>query len=333
VRTVAFAALLAASCYGPKYKDCAISCESSQLCPSGYHCSIDGYCTTHDPSNACALDDAASSDTPSTDAPLPTGPWGSPMLVAQDSTAGVINDDPSLTSDGLELYFNRADQNIFVLTRTTTASAWSAPTLVASGVVSTTHEDGPFVSADGMHLYFDSTRTGGTGRDLWMASRTVRGGPWTMPVALTELDTGNDEGAPWVSADELTMIFESDRPPSSAGTFEFWIATRATKSDPWSAPQQLNGPPASATHMYASAHLSSDGLVLYVGDTNTSASTLRLAQSIRASSSDPFPAPQPLTELFGNGADQDPWVSLDGHAIYFASNRPSGVWGIYAATR
>jgi Tol biopolymer transport system component len=52
----------------------------------------------------------------------------------------------------------------------------------------------------------------------------------------------------------------------------------------------------------------------------------------RASTSDPFAVPTPLTELDTAASEADPWVSADNRHIYFTSDA-RGIEGIYEATR
>ena len=316
-----------AGCYSPTYSDCTISCERTQLCPSGYHCSTDGYCTSSAGTTCRTIDARTNNIDGEVDAPYPTGPWTTPTPIEMNTTAGELDDDPSVTADGSELYFNRAGQNILMMGWN---GAWSAPTVVPAPISNGT-ENGPFISADGKHLYFDSTRIGGVGgRDLWMASRTAPGAAWDAPVALSVLNSQSADEAPWVSPDETTIIFDSDRPPATR--VHFWIATRPTANDPWGTPQMVNGPPDGAD-IYNSAHLASTGLVLYM-TTQTSTGSKYLSESARTTTGDAFQVPTAMDGLVGSGNDdEDPWVSPDGHTVYFGSNRANNLWGIYTATR
>jgi hypothetical protein len=67
-----------------------------------------------------------------------------------------------------------------------------------------------FLSADGLSLYFASTRSGGA--DLYVAHRSSLDADFGVPEALTDLNSDYDERMPWVSADERTVYFASNRP-------------------------------------------------------------------------------------------------------------------------
>src|SRR5262245_35691555 len=73
--------------------------------------------------------DASATTFDATDAAIPFGPWGTPTPITLAPVGGV--DDPTLTSDLLELYFN-ANADIYVATRVQATDAWGAPQLIAT---------------------------------------------------------------------------------------------------------------------------------------------------------------------------------------------------------
>src|SRR5689334_18078295 len=80
--------------------------------------------------------------------------WGTPDA----QFAGGDDDDPTLPSDMLEMYFNR-NTDIYVTTRADLASAWATPTLVTQ-LSSASAETTPEISYDGLTIWFASDRTG-----------------------------------------------------------------------------------------------------------------------------------------------------------------------------
>jgi Tol biopolymer transport system component len=73
------------------------------------------------------------------------------------------------------------------------------------------------------------------------------------------------------------------------------------------------------------------GRKLWYSSTRTGNGDLYTAE--RASPSDPFLLPVPLTELNTSSIEEDPILSPDFRTILFASNRGGGNIQIYAATR
>ncbi|MBN1510053.1 MAG: PD40 domain-containing protein, partial [Sedimentisphaerales bacterium] len=120
-------------------------------------------------------------------------PWGPPTNLDAPVNTSVNDGMPSVSSDGLELYFHSARAggygglDLYVSTRATTQDLWGDPVNLGPAVNSPGHERLPFLSPDGLLLVFDDagTRPGGYGGcDLWMARRASRSAPWEPVVNL-----------------------------------------------------------------------------------------------------------------------------------------------------
>lgn len=61
------------------------------------------------------------------------------------------------------------------------------------------------LAADGSWMVFHRDPAPGSGRDLWMTRRLVDG--WSTPTALTELNTPEDEGWPYLTPDGSELWF------------------------------------------------------------------------------------------------------------------------------
>src|SRR6185436_18337835 len=98
----------------------------------------------------------------------------------------------------------------------------------------------PFVSASGLRLYFYSTRTGSIGgsRDLYVAERSTPTGAFGAPTPLLELNTSSFDLLPRLSADELSIVFTSQR-PDGRGATDLWQARRSSATAPFGAPVNL----------------------------------------------------------------------------------------------
>lgn len=109
------------------------------------------------------------------------------------------------------------------------------------------------------------------------------------------------------------------------------IMAAANYSD-WSAPVSL-GPVVNSTANEQNAQLSRDGLVIYFSSDRTG--NLDLYYTRRASLDSPWQSPVALTALNTGSADFAPNVSIDGHLLFFASNRSGGFGGadLYVAWR
>jgi Tol biopolymer transport system component len=93
-------------------------------------------------------------------------------------------------------------------------------------------EGTPRLSPNELTLYFWSNRTpdGGTGEDhLYVATRTSKLVAFDTPVEITELTSPKSEASPTVTADGLTIFFESDR--LGGANAQLFVATRS-QGDP-----------------------------------------------------------------------------------------------------
>lgn len=104
-------------------------------------------------------------------------PFGEARRVAELSTTDFWESGPSVSPDGLEVFFHRSQPNgpfdIYMSTRREPDQRWSTPIALGSPInLSTTSDASPVRSADGTVLFFESNRPGGLGNaDIWMATR------------------------------------------------------------------------------------------------------------------------------------------------------------------
>ena len=259
------------------------------------------------------------------------GPFGPPVRIVELSVAGVRDDDPTLTADLRELYFNSARAggpgagDIWVATRALADGPWDPPTLVAA-LSSPASETGPEVSADGLAILFASDRAGTLGAtDIWMSTRSARTAPWGAPVHVPELSSTAEDTAPAIHAGGLVIVFESTR---GAGDANLWIATRPAITSAWSAPQMIT----SSADPEGSPYLASDGRTLLFNAIRPGGNGMAdLYLATRAAEGDPFVA-ETRIDISGASNDEDPWLSNDGRVLFFANNQNGDV-ELYEARR
>ncbi|UCE64218.1 MAG: PD40 domain-containing protein, partial [Nitrospirota bacterium] len=170
---------------------------------------------------------------------------------------------PSVSADGLELYFH-SNGDIWGTTRAATSDDWGTPVNLGPPVSSSFTEYNPCISGDGLELYFSSNRSGGYGdQDIYVATRMTRESEWDEAVNLGSIvnDTTND-GAPSISADGLELYFQSYNRSGGYGHVDNWVATRTTRDEPWGIPAPL---PAPLNTSYRDSHpnISDDGLAFF----------------------------------------------------------------------
>jgi Tol biopolymer transport system component len=176
------------------------------------------------------------------------------------------------------------------------------------------------LSADGLSLYFYSTREGGLGnRDVWLSTRPDVGADFTAPTLVAGVNGPDDDHVPWLSPDELTMLWETNR-PGGVGGFDIWIARRAFRSDGFSSIAPLNAVNSASTE--GRAVLGNDELSMYfASDRPGGMGSLDLWLATRSNAGDSFSQLTNLASLNSSSSDSDPFLSADERELMFASDR------------
>jgi len=102
--------------------------------------------------------------------------WNSPMNLGRTINSSAAEFSPSLSADGLTLFFCRTSVSqsyfdLWMTRRTAINDEWAAPVKLPAPVNTSAAEAFPSISADGSTLYFCSDRAGGLGQvDIWQVS-------------------------------------------------------------------------------------------------------------------------------------------------------------------
>jgi hypothetical protein len=214
--------------------------------------------------------------------PSPRDPWGPPVHLAMLG-ADKWDSCPALSLDEHRLYFasERAGgcggEDLWVSYRRDRRDdlGWEPPVHLACEADGGPNGAGRDLTpalfedeAGKVLMYFTSNRTGTTPA-AWELYQTEQAGDGSFGPAtpIAELNSTTLDMSPVVRRDGLEVFFVSRRPGGSFGavagtTNDFWTATRASTSDPWSKPVFVPGlgSPALAQGRIA---LSFDGTELY----------------------------------------------------------------------
>jgi len=255
--------------------------------------------------------------------------FGTPRLLAELDTT-YANQNPTLTSDLLDLYFtsDRGSDGADVWTahRASPGDPFDPPTLVAE-VSTPMYETSPAISLDGLSLYFGSDRDGGAGAiDIWSATRPDRTAPWGGIENLAAINTATNDIPRPPGQHGLVMPMASERDTPNA--YQSYLAARTAVDQPFGAPKIISEL-AAADASVADAFLSDDGLTLLYAAAHVGTKP-DLFVAWRASTTDRFSLATPLTDLNTAADERDPWLSPDGATFYFTSDR-SGSLQIYEA--
>jgi Tol biopolymer transport system component len=253
-----------------------------------------------------------------------------PLAEINDPTAE--EDEPCLTGDLLELYFDAARVapgaamgDIWVAKRASTADPFGAPTLVTE-LASLSDDTTPEVTLDGLTMFFSSDRLKPGDRDIYMTTRPDRASAWSAPQRVTELSSIDTDDSAEMMPDGLQLVMS--RGPSMGLDLE--VATRAAKTTPWNPPVTLPGlsdPAYDESQQWAAPDLT---VIYFVTDKAPSQSE-DIWLATRPDTQSAFTI-QRITELSTGAIDVDPWLTPDLHTIYFASGR-NGTTDIFTATR
>lgn len=254
--------------------------------------------------------------------------YGTPEVLGNPNFAGNMLFSPSLSADGLTLYFGLyivgvPTETIAFSTRPSVADPFGLGNLLPAAINASV-EGTPRLAPDGMTLYFYSERPGGLGgRDIYRAQRSAPGAAFDVITNLTEINSAGVDQLPWVSADGLSMYFTSDR----TGDLDIHRTSRASTADAWRAPERVAELNTTAVD---------NGMTLTADEREIVFASYRLGGSdffraVRAPGETAFRAPEVLAALNTDAEDTDPAFSPDGSELYFSSTRDgadSRIWRV-----
>ena len=272
--------------------------------------------------------------------------WSAPVNIGAPVNTSFNEQGPTLSNDGLSLYFGSDRQpggvggfDIWVSRRACTDCPWGAPENLGPVVNSSAAETGPSLSVDGHLLFFRSTRVGGQG-DVYLSRRANPKDDfgWGPPVALGPgVNTAAEEaGAEYLQSAEdgiANLYFNRAVPPAGADLYRASVTRDGETRGPAELIAELSHPVATDQ----GPTLRNDGReILFFSNRPGSAAT-DIWRSTRRSVHHPWAAPvnagiPPNSAAF----EQQPNLADQGRTLLFASNRSPGGFGgtdIWMSTR
>ena len=267
--------------------------------------------------------------------------FGRPVNLGPNINSSSVEVDPSISADGLELFFEsrrsggHGNGDIYVSRRASKDDLWGPCMNIGAPVNTAYYDQCPSISADGLSLYFSSDRPGGYGiDDLWVTTRARVSDPWGPPVNLgATVNTSADEWMPSISADGLVLFFMSSRAGGFGGN-DLWFTSRATKDDLWDSPVNL-GATINSSLNEACPDISADSRMLFFSDHMLGPfrpggyGGQDIWITTRATTNNPWGEPMNLGPVI-NSSDWEfsPNISADGSTLYFASMPPGGTGNV-----
>lgn len=225
---------------------------------------------------------------------------------------------PALSTDARKLYFavtGALGDELWTATRADRDSVFSGP-LALPDLVGGGDNGTPFPSGDGLSLYFTAAPPGAvnsdmTGRDLYRATRATLSAAFSDPQPLTELNSNERDQLPWVSRDELTIVFSSER----SGTSRLYTASRSSRSASFSAPVLLPGVTGGSDNR---TFLTPDRLGLFFSSDRAGTEGAHdLWFATRPTPGGPFGGFRNLAVLNTGSAELDVTLTQDGSELFF----------------
>jgi hypothetical protein len=170
----------------------------------------------------------------------PSDAWTTPVDVPNVNST-LEDRVPWISRDGLTLGFGSGRAggpgmiDLWWATRSDPASDFGAPQPIPN-VNTTGNEVASFLSANGLRLYI--SRDSAAGLDLYVAERADLSSDFGTPVAITELESPNDERDLCLSEDELEVFIASNRAGSQG--MDLYRATRPDLASPFSTPVRVD---------------------------------------------------------------------------------------------
>lgn len=242
-------------------------------------------------------------------------------------------DDPTLTADMTEIYFERSG-DIYRAIRADVTAPWGAPEPV--GELNSSDEDGtPDIAPDGLTLFFSSRRkAGNTGDiDIYISTRSSRADAWSAPQPVASLSSADDEVCAAPTADLLTVVLDSDRanPPDR----DLYLSTRSSTGEDWATPVPITE--LNTTAKDCSGWINDALTLLFFGSERPAPAPFASSNiwfAARPSGQGAFGPAVVLADVSSADSESDPWLSPDLATIYFTrSPGAQGGQDIYVAHR
>lgn len=273
---------------------------------------------------ACGGDDVVLGDGRSSTA-VDQGPaFSSVSAVTSISAPGTFDDDPSLTADLTQMYFDSkrdGNEDIWTSVRTDPSEIWGAPVVVTE-LNSPDRETGIALSPNGLSIWFSSNRDGTLGGlDVFVATRATKEEPWSTVTRVDELCTTDDDLVSAIDASERTLYLA--RRTSADSEYDLYASTRS-ENGTWASPVPISELNTSGAESDAFPVERDTGLIF------TQSEDLVIAR--REGPQSPYRVAGPLAALNSPEDDRDAWATDDLSYVVFSSSR-SGEYLLYEARR
>lgn len=170
-----------------------------------------------------------------------SGEWTSPVSIGDNINTSEHEASIGLSVDGQQLFIYKSDEEGSIYVSNLEGDVWGVPEKLGPTVNTKFRETDACLSPDGNKLYFSSDRKGGYGGlDIYECYKLASGG-WSDAKNLGPgINTKEDERAPFMHADGLTLYFSS-RGHGGLGGYDIF-SSRLNEFNTWTKPENLGYP-------------------------------------------------------------------------------------------
>ncbi len=265
--------------------------------------------------------------------------WSAPVNLGPVVNSAVRDDNPTLSADGLSLYFGSdrpggvGNLDVWVTRRASRDGPWEPPVNLGPPVNTPFIDGAPSLSPDGHLLFIHSNRPGAVGLfDIWVAHRSGSKDEedWETPVNLgTDVNSADDEQGPeYVASDGGGALYfnRGNQALQLSDLYRAEVRRDGRTEGPAQPVTELNAP---AFNDAAPGVRADAREILFWSTRPVSLGGIDIWVSTRQSANHPWSAPEnagpPLnTEL----ADLHPELSQDARTLFFSSNRTGSLGGV-----
>jgi len=177
---------------------------------------------------------------------LSSGEWLPPQNMGEGINTKSHDASVGLSPDGKMLFIyrsekkrNRVEGHIF--TSEWDGELWSEPVLLDDHISSNYVELSASVTGDENMLFFSSDRPGGKGGfDIYQVKK-LPNGEWAQPQNMTQLNTPDDDDAPFIHSDNRTLYFSS-KGHQTMGGYDIFQSVFNEETGKWNEPQNMGYP-------------------------------------------------------------------------------------------
>jgi hypothetical protein len=240
---------------------------------------------------------------------------------------------PSLAGNGFLAFSESIDEgpeDIYLSQRSSPDRPFGVA-LPAAGINTAAWEGTAILTSNALTLYFYSDRSGGAGgRDIYRATRSNTLADFGDVSHLEGVNGGADDHMPWLSPDERTIYFASNR-SLIGGDTNLWVAHRNGVLDGFEPPLEVAG--VNSVERDISPALSSDQLILFFcSDREGGPGSDDIWMATRDDPESDFGPPEPVPIVNSVWSELNVTTSSDGREIIFSSNR-DGTRKLYRSVR